>query len=1128
MNKRMMLALAMVAIMTSSSMVTIAGAQPLSGFSVSSPSYSPSSTSPVTGDVTNYTLYIPPQAFTQAVVLERLGSIGIKPVQYGNLWDFSVPRSSVASVNTTLHTLETKYGISYYEDINRTVAIPSLQGVSVPQSTNIPFAYTPALIARAYNFTWALSQGINGAGQTIVVIDAYGDPNLAYDIKAFDAVNGLPPINLTVQYPFGTPGQDNSTWAMETATDVEWAHALAPGARIVLLISTSAYTSDLQQLVSYAVQNKIGNIISLSWGTPENQLDLSAVNTYANVYRQAASVGIDVFAASGDNGAFSGTNQLTVDYPASDPSVTGVGGTSLYVLNNNFRQYGWGGIDNGKSYGSGGGFSTYFSTPYWQSVRGYNGTHRGVPDVAIDADKYTGVYVVSGGAQYIVGGTSVSTPMWADIAALMRQDAGVPLYSINPLVYQIARTSLYNSSFAQILSGTNGYYNNSPYWNPVTGLGTPKVSSLLNDSRKILDGYGGQVLLNGTGNYNATSVAASLNLTLFQAKLLDNGSTYYYVGFYQGPGNFARFGVLASSSAVDLMLQISQDSKTVVRHYALPAGYGSVFNNFRMQLSYTGSSIVATASGGFSQSLPAFLNYSGEMAPSVGAGQINTETNLTQINSAVFSNIQTYQANAWHNATYLYFEHYSAYNSSSYSTIDSSVTPEGLSFHYSTAQETGTIGTNHTTSPEISYTLDYGAPLLAEFFLSGTNAVATWSVNGTALPSEVFTAPVSGGYYTVNASYTNTLGQRSELSRTIYLPGTEDANVTLNYSINGYTQTPYTVFTSMWFYSFEYTGQSKMPMIRATNEINVSAYGFYDYQGTYGAPGNISLTLTPMPVNVSVFVFTGNANVTIGGKQAKSMGGYHYMDVIPTANVFVNVSAHGFNDYNNSISITPGNNVSFQITLMPDYANYSIISGSVSDYLYSFTIGGAMVRLGNSSFSYSNASGSYILFAGTGKYTANATADLYNSYSTPLNVTTNTILNIQLKPAKIALKSTALVSISHYFPLLFYFGFLSWTDYKGGNFSIYQIYVSQRSDFLNPTVTTVASQNTSYAFLTGLVPGHTYYVSVVLRLSNDQVYQSQVVKITYADPVFLGVNLVLAGAIGFYVYMAYRIFRKKK
>ena len=88
--------------------------------------------------------------------------------------------------------------------------------------------------------------------------------------------------------------------------------------------------------------------------------------------------------------------------------------------------------------------------------------------------------------------------------------------------------------------------------------------------------------------------------------------------------------------------------------------------------------------------------------------------------------------------------------------------------------------------------------------------------------------------------------------------------------------------------------------------------------------------------------------------------------------------------------------------------------------------------------------------------------------------------------------------------------------------------MSNNQNFLSPEITTVTSQNTSYAFLKGLAPGSPYYISVVIRLSNSQVYQSQVVKITYANPVYLGVNLVLLGAIGFYIYVGYRVFMKKK
>ncbi len=1128
MKRAGLVAIVMVGIMISSSFMVLESAEGSAVLPISLPYSLHVKSTPATVNKTAFTLYVPSSAFSRAVIKEELVNHGIMPQTIGNLWTFSVPYFYSGGVASLLRNISSQFHTSFFSSNKMSIALPTVQTAGISQSSTIPFAYTPSLISRAYNFTWAFNQGINGKGQTIVIVDAYGDPNIAYDLKAFDAVNGLPPLDLKIIYPYGTPGQYNSTWAMETATDVEWAHALAPAAKIVLLVSTSAYTDYLQQLVSYAVENRVGGILSLSWGTPESQLTASAVATYSKIYNQAASDGIDIFAASGDQGAYAGTSELTVSYPASDPLVTGVGGTSLYVLNNQFHEYGWGGLNNGQSYGSGGGYSTYFRTPYWQSAQGYNGSMRGVPDVSMDADKYTGVYVISNGGQYTVGGTSVSTPMWADVAALIRQYTNNSLPSLNPLLYQLARSNLYNSSFNQILTGTNGHYKNGPGWNPVTGLGTPKVSGLLNDSRKLLDGYGGVAKFNGENNFNATSVRADLNVSITSGNLDRNGSTLYYIGFYDNSGNYVKFGVLLNSTGERLMLELAQNNVSVVRFFNMPSPYTGGISAFSMELHYSGTSITASTSGSFTTTLPAFLDFSGNMVPSAGVQQISSETNLTKINSGTFYGIQTSRGSTWNNVTNIFFQQYNHIGSSTYSTIVSSkFTDNALHFYSSSSTPQTYLNGSKTVPPEISYNLTYGDPIVAEFNVSGASSSVSWSVNGTALASQFFTVPKTGGTYIVNATFTNVYDTVVTVSRVFSMPGILETNVSVNYSIPGYSMIPQTTVTTMWFYNYTYNSVKAIPILNSTYSVRAEASGFYSYDGQKTPSANLTLKLQPRPLNLTVFVFNVNSTVLVNNVSLKGHNGYYYQEIYPTPTLWINATAPGFLDSNFTYSVSPGENISDQVTLMPVNLNSSIISGTVSDFLYAFPVTDSLVRLGNISSSYTNVSGNYILFSDPGKFTVNASAPLYDPYSSPLNVTANTILNIQLKPAKIALQTTALVNITHYFPLLFYLGFISWNDYKGANFSLYQIYVSEQSDFLNPSVTTVSSQNTSYTFLTGIVPGHTYYISVVLRLSNAQVYQSQVVKISYTDPVYLTINIILLGAIVFYGYIAYRVFRKK-
>lgn len=1126
MERRTLLAIIIMVLASTASFTPLASGHVSTNYVISSSVVMPPNAYANVSTGANYVVFAPQSGPGQNQLAAVLNRLGVDASVSGSLWTFSVGNDAVSQMNASLNRLATEYGISFSEELGNPVVYPSLPNFNITQYTNIPFAYTPSVISRAYDFGWALDHGINGTGQTIVIVDAYGDPNIAYDVKSFDAVTGLPALKLSTVYPLGKPGTYNSTWAMETATDVEWAHAMAPGAKIVLAISASPYTSDLQKVVSYAVQNKLGNIISLSWGSAEQNIGASTVATYSQVYAQAASNGITILAASGDYGAFDSQGQLSVEFPASDPFVTGVGGTSLYVLNNKFQQYGWGGTINNQSYGSGGGYSKIFQTPFWQSSPGFSGNKRGVPDVAMVSDKYTGVYVVTGGGQYMVGGTSVATPIWAAVVALMSQYTGYTFHSVNPLLYQIARTGLYNSSFTQIITGTNGYYQNGPYWNPVTGLGTPKVSGLLNASRDIMKGYGEVDVMNGSPNYNATSVYSELHMTLNRSSLIDNGSTYYYDGFYMGQGNYVKFGVVADSTGDSLRAVVSQNDVLVVRNYSMPGGFGGNLDGFALQVSYSPSSLSFSTTGGFYSEIPVILNYSGEMYPSVGTDQLNSETNLTIINNATFADIRTFESGGWHNATYFYAHPYSGSSIAYFSTIESEAASSNLTFYSSSVPYEGGMGNTSLVGPQILYSLNYGYPLKATFRLQGSGTGISWYVNDSLLQSDHFSFPASGGTFTVSANYTGRLGEPETLNRTFEIPSMIYRNLSVNTTLSDFPVVG-TAVTVMWFYSYAHPGNSGLPLANSTNHIGAEAYGFRPYSVDSVFPGNVSIVLSPIEVTVSVFVYPGNASVTMDGKQAPGSGGLHSEQVLPDADLKVNASAPGYVNKTLDLRVNPGTNVSIQTILVPENSSYISVSGHITDHLYSYPIAGAMVQLDNSTFVYTNSSGYYILYVLPSRFTVEATADLYKNYSTALNVSADTVLDIQLSPAEISLTSTDLVRITHYFPLLFYFGFLSWKDYSGGNFSSYQIYVSNRVDFLNAAVTTVSSQNTSYRFLTGLVPGHTYYVSVVLRLSNDQVYQSQVVKITYENPVYLGLNLVILGGIAFYGFVAYRVFRKK-
>jgi subtilase family serine protease len=286
-----------------------------------------------------------------------------------------------------------------------------------------PAALTPAQVRHAYGFDQISFGSIagDGRGETIAIVDAYNDPYVFSDLNSFDnaySINGSQSLYaqygaassfLTVATPQGTP-RNSAGWAGEIALDVEWAHAMAPGAKVLLVEARSSSLSDLLAAVNYARSQPGVVAVSMSWGANEFSGETSA--TYQNDFTTPSGhAGVTFVAASGDSGA-------PAIWPAVSTNVLAVGGTRLSVdgAGNYLSETGWG--------GSGGGASVYFSRPAYQSgANGYSGSQRGAPDVAYDADPNTGfsVYNTYDGGWEQVGGTSAGAPQWAALVAIADQ-----------------------------------------------------------------------------------------------------------------------------------------------------------------------------------------------------------------------------------------------------------------------------------------------------------------------------------------------------------------------------------------------------------------------------------------------------------------------------------------------------------------------------------------------------------------------------------------------------------------------------------------------------------------------------------------------------------------------------------
>ncbi|MEM0157251.1 MAG: S8 family serine peptidase [Thermoplasmataceae archaeon] len=1082
-----------------------------------------------TGDTRYYTAYAP--GIYSSIIASELERLGVNFNRAGGLLNIYPSVSQMPYVSDILKSAGTEYGIQYAM-INGTVtSIPYIIGYETAPDLVIPYAFVPSQIASAYNFTWEYQSGYTGTGITIGIVDAYGDPNLAYDLKAFDELNGLPPANLSIAYPEGRPGNGtyNATWALETATDVEWAHAMAPKANILLYIVPSAITSILQWAVSDMVNSSSANIVSLSWGNQEVLLPQSEVDVYSQIYREAYLKGITVVAASGDTGSYyyapNGTEIPTVNFPSSDPYVTAVGGTSLILFDGKYSQTAWGGMYEGQSFGSGGGYSRFFSTPYWQSAPGFNSTSRGVPDVSLDANQYTGMIVVVRGKQYEAGGTSIATPIWAAATAIMDQATHRHLGFLNPLLYQISRTPLYNSSFEQIKTGSNGAYSAGPGWNPVTGLGTPSVSGLVNATEKITAGFGGQVLLQGNATY-ASTVYSDLNLSVNTTGLKSNGTVFYYVGLYNSPHNYIEFGINVSSGGAYYLLRISQDGYVKEIPGALISGsHGLLQYITNLSLTYNGGRIYAASDGNDETpvNVPVFLTFSGNSTPMAGGMSIDSYDNLTNMGNFTFRNLTGVYNGTELNSTGMSFQKFSGTGISGYSSLNATI--NGTVIDFSQYIKGNPAYTSVAPSaPLISYTLNLSSPVQGSFYLSSYTGSVAWEVNGTPITGNKYTFP-HAGYFNITASE---LVGRSRLneSRTAYIPDVVIQNISVHSHISG-DQNPPSSLVVDYFSGYEIRNTSSIPVISGENSFSVSSLGYYPVSLTNRSSGNLTVQLSALPVNVSVFVFQGNASVKIQNLTAKFDRGTFYRSTMPGL-VWINITAPGFEQMDLSTEIMPGTSYSNQISLKPESSSMVLIHGTVTDSVYSFPVAGANISVSNRSYAYTNSTGHYRLYEEAGTLNISSSADLYESqYKQLLLKFTPLELNFSMKPLGINISSMPLISITRYFPLFFFLGIVTWSGYGGSNFAEYQLYVSQNSGFFNPRVFTFTSQSSSSTVISGIYPGHTYYATVVLRLSDGEVYQSSVVKITYSNAVYLGMNIVIVGGIAIYLAFMGAYLRKR-
>ena len=414
--------------------------------------------------------------------------------------------------------------------IPATVAGPNYSLFTCQVGLSSVTCYDPYQMRHAYNIDTLINAGFTGMGKTIVIVDAFQSPNIVAQLNYYNdfyelpGLNGLgnpddPDLGTFTQVapdgltPFDPTDGNMVGWAEEISLDVLWAHAIAPGANITLVLAKSNDDADILSATKYAVDNNLGDIISQSFGENESCMDPDLLAQQHQVFADATRKNITIFASSGDQGAAQPTCDgssyvLAASTPASDPLVTAVGGTELHAAGYCLEVLGcdpatnpapgtyegevaWNEFDS--SLATGGGFSVLYDEPSYQQGTIPGGKQLGVPDVSYNAAVYHGVltYLDIPGipvGMYLFGGTSAGSPQWAAITAIADQKAEHNLGFVNKALYHIGQAQTkYATSFYDVTSGNNSVvedvaiqgYEAGPGWDATTGLGSPTTDQLV-------------------------------------------------------------------------------------------------------------------------------------------------------------------------------------------------------------------------------------------------------------------------------------------------------------------------------------------------------------------------------------------------------------------------------------------------------------------------------------------------------------------------------------------------------------------------------------------------------------------------------------------------------------------------
>jgi kumamolisin len=420
----------------------------------------------------------------------------------GREGDILIPEN-LQGIVTSVTGLDNRPFAKPHYRIRRGTARAASVGATADRSTasaSIPAGFTPPQLASLYNFP----KNLDGTGQTIAILELGGGFHPAELTTYFQNLGiATPPSVTAATYTNGgtnSPGTnalDPNNPDVEVMLDIEVSGSIAPGAKIVVYFAPDTTDQSFLGVMNAILTDTVNkpNIVSISWGGPEDEATAQFRNEFDQLLQSAASLGLTVCVAAGDNGSAdlaaddpNWDGKAHVDFPASDPFVLACGGTQLTASSTAItEEVVW---DDGKNDGTGGGVSRFFALPSYQQNAGVppaadpaGPVMRGVPDVAGDAAPASGYRIICDGTSFPdpsegippVGGTSAVAPLWAGLLARINQGLGKPVGFINPLLYAAPE----DSTFRDITSGNNGDYKASKGWDACTGLGTPNGQSLL-------------------------------------------------------------------------------------------------------------------------------------------------------------------------------------------------------------------------------------------------------------------------------------------------------------------------------------------------------------------------------------------------------------------------------------------------------------------------------------------------------------------------------------------------------------------------------------------------------------------------------------------------------------------------